>query len=123
MPLVNSRLDPFGCFDEMDGVTSTVSIEDFAFAASDAHGQDANGNGQSSIAAVLNGSMVTWKRVALTAGGGKARLSARLCLEPGCPLYARRTARCDGANSRSPLAMAAAPAKAQPRPSASAGPR
>jgi hypothetical protein len=55
---------------KIDGVSSAVSVEDFGFTAADAHGLNVHGTGQSSIAALVNASIVTLKRVALTAGSG-----------------------------------------------------
>jgi len=49
--------------------SAAVDIEDMAFTAPDASGKDSAGNGQSSIAALVNGSSnVTMHRCALTAG-------------------------------------------------------
>lgn len=51
--------------------SSAVDIEDMAFTAPNASGTDASGNGNSSIAALVNASTnVTFKRCALSAGNG-----------------------------------------------------
>ncbi|MGO9834687.1 MAG: hypothetical protein ACLP1X_10755 [Polyangiaceae bacterium] len=52
------------------GVTSAITVADVAFVAPDATGTDASGNGNSSIAALVSGSMVNLVRVTLTAGAG-----------------------------------------------------
>ena len=46
----------------VDGVPGGISIEDMAFDAVDASGQDDAGNGRSSVAAVVHASTVTFRR-------------------------------------------------------------
>jgi hypothetical protein len=55
---------------KVDGVSSAIAIEDLAFTSADAQGADAQGTAKSSVAALVNGSIVTLKRVALMAGSG-----------------------------------------------------
>jgi hypothetical protein len=54
----------------VDSTTKTPTIEDLAFVATDAAGQDANGNGNSSVAALVHGASVRLRRVSLIAGNG-----------------------------------------------------
>jgi hypothetical protein len=65
---VNSPSPDFAI--KIDGVQGAISIEDLGFTAPNAIGQDAKGNGRSSIAALLNASTVHLTRVTLTAGTG-----------------------------------------------------
>jgi hypothetical protein len=51
--------------------TTGLTIEDFAFTSPNASGVDGNGNGESSIAVMVNGATgVVFKRVTMTAGNG-----------------------------------------------------
>jgi hypothetical protein len=54
----------------IDSTTKAPSIEDVTFVAPDAAGQDATGNGNSSIAAVVHQASVRLRRVGLIAGKG-----------------------------------------------------
>jgi hypothetical protein len=54
----------------VSGVDAAISIEDLWVAAANASGHDDAGNGQSSVAALVNASTVTFRRCALSAGTG-----------------------------------------------------
>jgi hypothetical protein len=54
----------------VSGADGGVDLEDMAFAAPDASGQDDAGNGLSSLAALVRNSSVTFRRCVFTAGSG-----------------------------------------------------
>jgi hypothetical protein len=54
----------------VNAVAPAISIEDMGFTASNASGQDATGNGKSSIAAFVKASAVDFRRCAFHAGSG-----------------------------------------------------
>ena len=54
----------------VDGVDASIAVEDMRVVSPDAVGQDDAGNGRSSIAALVNGSAVTFTRCTFVAGAG-----------------------------------------------------
>lgn len=54
----------------VDGVDAAVAVEDIGFRAADGVGDDDAGNGQSSVAVLVNASTATFRRCILTAGNG-----------------------------------------------------
>jgi hypothetical protein len=54
----------------INGVSAPIAIEDLSVTAANASAQDDAGNGQSSIAALVNASTVTFRRCAFSAGNG-----------------------------------------------------
>jgi hypothetical protein len=55
----------------IDGVDASVAVEDLALTSVNASGQDDAGNGSSSVAAVVNGSTVAFRRCTFLAGSGE----------------------------------------------------
>jgi hypothetical protein len=56
----------------VDGVAAPLALEDLRVVAPDAVGQDTAGNGRSSVAVLVNASVVTMRRCVLVAGAGAA---------------------------------------------------
>jgi hypothetical protein len=54
----------------VDGVDASIAVEDLRVVSPDAVGQDDAGNGRSSIAVLVNGSTVSFRRCAFVAGAG-----------------------------------------------------
>lgn len=97
-PSVTDPLEPIYAISVTGTNSALVSIEDMAFAAPDASGQDPLGNGASSIAAFVSASTVGFYRCSLIAGNG-ARGSDGTTASTNYPNAASKPSAAGGTNT------------------------